>query len=85
MHCAHGEPVTRPPPETDTIRVPHNRICGWARRRGQRCRRTQVYLASGVDPEQSRIFVQSHVKAHSELCWLLNPQTPMNWLERMIQ
>lgn len=44
-----------------------------------------VYLASGVDPEQSRIFVQSHVKAHSELCWLLNTQTPMNWLERMIQ
>jgi hypothetical protein len=45
----------------------------------------QVYLAAGVDPDRSRIFVQSHVRAHSELCWLLNTQTPMNWLERMIQ
>eukprot|EP00617_Octactis_speculum_P023800 CAMPEP_0185765822 /NCGR_PEP_ID=MMETSP1174-20130828/33073_1 /TAXON_ID=35687 /ORGANISM="Dictyocha speculum, Strain CCMP1381" /LENGTH=390 /DNA_ID=CAMNT_0028449191 /DNA_START=139 /DNA_END=1312 /DNA_ORIENTATION=+ len=44
-----------------------------------------IYLAAGVDPEKSRVFIQSHVKAHSELCWLLNTQTPMNWLERMIQ
>jgi tryptophanyl-tRNA synthetase len=44
-----------------------------------------VYLASGVDPAKSKIFVQSHVRAHSELCWLLNTQTPMSWLERMIQ
>ena len=29
--------------------------------------------------------MQSHVKAHSELCWLLNTQTPMSWCERMIQ
>jgi len=45
----------------------------------------KIYLAAGVDPAKSRIFVQSHVRAHSELCWLLNTQTPMNWLERMIQ
>ena len=44
-----------------------------------------VYLAAGVDPAKSKIFVQSHVRAHSELCWLLNTQTPMSWLERMIQ
>ena len=44
-----------------------------------------MYLASGVDPAKSKIFVQSHVRAHSELCWLLNTQTPMSWLERMIQ
>jgi tryptophanyl-tRNA synthetase len=31
------------------------------------------------------VFVQSHVPAHSELCWLLNCITPLNWLERMIQ
>lgn len=31
------------------------------------------------------MFVQSHVPAHSELAWLLNCITPMNWLERMIQ
>lgn len=44
-----------------------------------------VYLASGIDLECSTIFVQSHVTAHSELAWLLNCVTPLNWLERMIQ
>lgn len=44
-----------------------------------------LYLACGLDPAQSTVFVQSHVKAHSELCWLLNCVTPLNWLERMIQ
>ena len=39
----------------------------------------------GIDPAKSKIFVQSHVPAHSELAWLLNCITPMNWLERMIQ
>lgn len=44
-----------------------------------------LYLAAGIDPAKSRVFVQSHVPAHSELSWLLNCITPMNWLERMIQ
>ena len=44
-----------------------------------------LYLACGIDPERSTVFVQSHVPAHSELCWLLNCITPLNWLERMIQ
>jgi tryptophanyl-tRNA synthetase len=44
-----------------------------------------VYLASGIDLECSTIFVQSHISAHSELAWLLNCVTPLNWLERMIQ
>ena len=44
-----------------------------------------VYLACGIDLECSTIFVQSHVSAHSELAWLLNCVTPLNWLERMIQ
>ena len=39
----------------------------------------------GIDPSRSRIFIQSHVRAHAELAWLLNCVTPMNWLERMIQ
>lgn len=39
----------------------------------------------GIDPTKSSIFIQSHVPAHSELAWLLNCATPMNWLERMIQ
>jgi tryptophanyl-tRNA synthetase len=44
-----------------------------------------LVLLLGIDPAKSRIFVQSHVPAHSELAWLLNCITPMNWLERMIQ
>jgi tryptophanyl-tRNA synthetase len=44
-----------------------------------------LYLACGIDPQRSTVFVQSHVSAHSELCWLLNCVTPLNWLERMIQ
>lgn len=44
-----------------------------------------LYLAAGIDPNKSKVFVQSHVPAHSELAWLLNCATPMNWLERMIQ
>jgi tryptophanyl-tRNA synthetase len=44
-----------------------------------------LYLACGIDPERSTVFVQSQVSAHSELAWLLNCVTPLNWLERMIQ
>lgn len=44
-----------------------------------------LYLACGIDLNYSTIFVQSHVTAHTELAWLLNCVTPLNWLERMIQ
>jgi tryptophanyl-tRNA synthetase len=44
-----------------------------------------LYLACGMDPQRCSIFIQSQVAAHSELCWLLNCVTPLNWLERMIQ
>lgn len=44
-----------------------------------------LYLACGIDLDCSTVFVQSHVTAHSELAWLLNCITPLNWLERMIQ
>ena len=44
-----------------------------------------LYLACGMDPQRSSIFIQSQVSAHSELGWLLNCVTPLNWLERMIQ
>lgn len=44
-----------------------------------------LYLACGIDLNYSTIFVQSHVSAHSELAWLLNCFTPLNWLEDMIQ
>lgn len=44
-----------------------------------------TYIACGIDPDISTIFIQSHVSAHSELGWLFNCMTPLNWLERMIQ
>ncbi len=44
-----------------------------------------TYLACGIDPKVSTVFVQSHLSAHSELAWLFNCITPLNWLERMIQ
>ncbi|TVP67970.1 MAG: tryptophan--tRNA ligase [Leptolyngbya sp. LCM1.Bin17] len=44
-----------------------------------------TYIACGIDPERATIFVQSHLSAHSELAWLFNCITPLNWLERMIQ
>jgi tryptophanyl-tRNA synthetase len=44
-----------------------------------------TYIACGIDPNKSTIFVQSQLTAHSELAWLFNCITPLNWLERMIQ
>jgi tryptophanyl-tRNA synthetase len=44
-----------------------------------------TYLACGIDPEQSHIFVQSHVPAHAQLGWILGCKTPMGWLNRMTQ
>jgi tryptophanyl-tRNA synthetase len=44
-----------------------------------------LYLAAGLDPHKSTIFVQSHVRAHAECCWILNCVTPLGWLERMTQ
>ena len=42
-------------------------------------------LASGVDPERSTLFVQSHVPQHSELAWILQCFTPLGDLNRMTQ
>ena len=44
-----------------------------------------MLLASGLDPSLCTIFIQSHVPAHAEGCWLLNCVTPVGWLERMTQ
>ncbi len=46
---------------------------------------TAVYLAAGINPEKSIIFVQSEVKEHAELAWLLGTITPMGELSRMTQ
>lgn len=44
-----------------------------------------VYLAAGIDPAKSRIFVQSHLPHHAELTWLLNCVANMGELSRMTQ
>jgi len=41
------------------------------------------WLAAGLDPEKSVIFMQSHVPAHAELHLLLSMITPLGWLERV--
>ncbi|RUM44737.1 MAG: tryptophan--tRNA ligase [Hydrogenimonas sp.] len=40
------------------------------------------WIAAGIDPEQSTLFVQSAIKEHAELYVLLNMITPLGWLER---
>jgi len=44
-----------------------------------------AYLALGIDPQKSIFFVQSDIKEHTELCWLLNTICPLGELERMTQ
>lgn len=41
------------------------------------------WLAAGIDPERSTLFVQSLVPEHAELHLLLSMMTPLGWLERM--
>jgi tryptophanyl-tRNA synthetase len=41
------------------------------------------WLAAGLDPDKSVIFVQSHVKEHAELYLLFSMVTPLGWLERV--
>ncbi len=43
------------------------------------------YLAAGLNPEKSIIFIQSQVKEHTELCWILNTICPIGELQRMTQ
>jgi tryptophanyl-tRNA synthetase len=45
----------------------------------------RIYLAVGIDPEVSTVFVQSDVAEHAELTWLLNCIARMSELERMTQ
>ncbi len=44
-----------------------------------------LYLAAGVDPKKSIIFVQSHNRDHAQLAWILDCHLPMGWLNRMTQ
>ena len=44
-----------------------------------------LYVACGIDPQKSKIFIQSEVPAHLELSWVLTCNTGMGELERMTQ
>ena len=44
-----------------------------------------LYLACGINPEKSTLFVQSHVPEHAQLSWVLNCYTQMGELNRMTQ
>lgn len=43
------------------------------------------YIACGMDPERSHLFIQSHVTGHTDLAWILGCLTPIGQLERMTQ
>ena len=44
-----------------------------------------LYIAAGLDPEKNTIFIQSQIKEHTELSWILNCYTYMGELSRMTQ
>ncbi len=44
-----------------------------------------LYVAAGINPDKAAIFMQSHVKEHAELGWLMTTLTYMGELERMTQ
>lgn len=56
-----------------------------ARLRELSYRNAASYIACGIDPETSLVFMQSHVPAHAELAWLLTCNTWMGELSRMTQ
>ena len=52
----------------------------------ERTRRTAAqYIAAGIDPAKSTLFIQSHVPAHAELAWVLNTITGFGEAGRMTQ
>src|SRR3989344_1392494 len=44
-----------------------------------------TFLAAGLDPKRSTLFIQSHVPASTELAWILSALTPFGELRRMTQ
>jgi tryptophanyl-tRNA synthetase len=44
-----------------------------------------LFIAAGIDPQQSSIVVQSSIPNHAELAWFLTCVTPVGWLQRMTQ
>ena len=48
-------------------------------------RTAALYIAAGIDPEHSAVFVQSQIPGHVELAWIFTCCTPIGWLQRMTQ
>ena len=48
-------------------------------------RTAALYIAAGIDPEHSAVFVQSQIPGHVELSWIFTCCTPLGWLNRMTQ
>jgi tryptophanyl-tRNA synthetase len=46
---------------------------------------TALFIACGIDPDKSVIFLQSQVPAHTVLGWIFDCVTPLSWLQRMTQ
>ncbi len=44
-----------------------------------------LYIACGIDPSKSALFIQSHVHEHAELCWILDTIAYIGELNRMTQ
>ena len=63
------------------ITVPQDRL--------KLCKQTRqlaaIYLASGIDPEKSTLFIQSEVPAHVQASWMLTTISSIGELERMTQ
>lgn len=53
--------------------------------REQTLKLAALYLACGLNPKKTTLFIQSHVPAHAELAWILNTITPLGELQRMTQ
>ncbi len=45
----------------------------------------KIYIAAGLDPDKASIFIQSHIREHTELAWIFNCITPLGWANRMTQ
>ncbi len=53
--------------------------------RDQTLQMVKLYIAFGIDQKKSTFFIQSHVSAHAELCWILNCIARVPEIERMTQ
>ena len=65
------------------LTIPEARKPGQLRHDGRAL--AAMFVASGIDPVRSIVFVQSQVREHAELAWILSCVTPIGWLERMTQ